>query len=105
MDDAQLKSMVHTAAREAALETLQALGIDASNPLASQLQFARLRELNKLLDDDDLHKDMLFVRRLRVNADRVVEVSLKTVVTSLVTVVLGILALGTKDWWIAHIKG
>lgn len=91
------------AAREAVMHTLLALGIDTSNPIKTQAEFASMRKLVALVEDDELYEDIAFVRRLRKASDTIKDTSLKTIAKWGVTGLLGIIAIGTKDWWLAHV--
>jgi hypothetical protein len=64
-----------------------------------------MRELTVLMKDEKIAADLEFLRRLRGASDSIRDTAWKTVAKVVVTAFLGVLALGTKDWWIAHIKG
>lgn len=108
-DHDAIEDMMERAAERASIKavrnTLELLGIDASNPISAQQDFAKLRILRKLLEDEQFQLDLAFIRRWRVNSDKVVDTSVSTVVRWVVVGILGIIALVTKDWWITHIKG
>jgi hypothetical protein len=105
MDAGAMKALAKEAAKEAAHEVLQTIGIDTSNPIKTQAEFASMRELALLMKDDRIVADLEFLRRLRGASDNIRDTAWKTVAKVVVTALLGILALGTKDWWLAHIKG
>lgn len=78
------------------------LGVDINDPLSAQKDFALLRAMRM---DENLKADLDFAHRLRVAGEKVTDTSVRTVVRVLVTGALGLLLLGTKDWWIKHITG
>jgi hypothetical protein len=96
---------VELVAQRAVEGVLQRLGVDTSNPLQAQADFQRLRALRKLLEDDDFQSDLAFMRRWRVGTEKITETGVRTIVRLFVTGVLGLILLGTKDWWIKHITG
>jgi len=60
--EALIEVVAHDAAKKACHDTLISLGIDPDNPLDSQKDFARLREI---LDDPELVDDFAFIREFR----------------------------------------
>jgi hypothetical protein len=100
------ESVEHVAERAADVAVarmLTHLGIDAANPIQSQAEFQSLRALAKLMADEGVAADLAFIRRLRTASDTIKDATWRTTVRVLVTAALGIFAIGTKDWWIAHI--
>jgi len=91
------------AAEATAIRVLTALGIDTSDPIQTQAEFQALRKVAKLLNDTDVVDDLAFVRRLRAATEAATRVTWTTIVKALVTLALGIFAIGTKDWWLTHI--
>jgi hypothetical protein len=57
--------------RETVRETLISLGVDHTNPIEVQKDFAALRELRKLTEDPDYIRDQLHLRRWRKAVDTV----------------------------------
>jgi hypothetical protein len=100
-----LELLMAATAQKAVDGTLQKLGIDTNNPLSAQQDFARLRTLRKLMEDEGFVADLAFMRRWRLNSEKVTDAGLKAVVRWFVVGVLGLIVLLTKDWWITHIKG
>jgi hypothetical protein len=90
------------AARTALQEFFPLLGIDPLNP---QKDVARLLAARALLEDPLFAEDIAFVRRLRGTTERVAEQGIKTFVSIIVTGFLGVVLLGTKEWWLKHIIG
>lgn len=103
----QVRESVHNIADRAAdaavARMLTHLGIDAANPIQSQSEFQALRKLAKLMSDDGVMEDLAFIRRLRTASDTIKDATWKTVVRVLVTALLGLLVIGTKDWWWQHV--
>jgi hypothetical protein len=90
------------AASTALQEFFPLLGIDPLNP---QKDVARLLAARALLEDPLFAEDIAFVRRLRGTTERVAEQGIKTFVSIIVTGFLGVVLLGTKEWWLKHIIG
>lgn len=100
------ESVVHLADRAAHTAVEQVftnLGIDISNPIKAQEQFASLRRLAVMMADEKFAEDFAWLRRLRLASESAKDVSIRTIVKILVTAILGVIAIGTKDWWISHI--
>jgi hypothetical protein len=87
------------AAKEAVLETLQALGFDTSNPIKSQEQFAALREIAA----PRTLKNLEWLEAVHTASERVTETSWKTLVKIAVTGLIGLLVLMTREYWTNHI--
>lgn len=100
-----IEGMMVGVAQRAVEGTLQRLGIDTSDPLSAQQDFARLRALRKLTEDEDFLADLAFMRRWRITSEKITDTGIKAVVRWLVVGALGIVVLLTRDWWISHIKG
>lgn len=93
------------AAQRAVESMLITLGLDVSEPIIAQKQFAALRRIADMFDDEDYKMDMSFLRSLRSNVGKVTDTGLRTVARTIIVFVLGIILLGTKDWWLKHIGG
>lgn len=100
-----IELMMAGVAQRAVEGTLTRLGIDTSNPLSAQQDFAKLRAVRMLMEDENFLADLAFMRRWRMNSERITETGLKSFVTWFVVGLLGLAALLTKDWWITHVKG
>lgn len=105
-DDTQNQiNLADRAAKKAVEEFALLLGIDPGDPLKAQRNMAALGRLAQELEDEQLQADAAFVRRLRLNVNTVTDTGLKTAAKWMVLFVLGLLALGTKEWWLKHITG
>jgi hypothetical protein len=106
---AQIEDSIERAASKAAEgavnNVLQRLGIDTKDPIQAQADFHKLRALRKLMEDDEFLADLAFMRRWRRGTEKVAETGISTFVKWFVLGVLGLFVLGTKDWWIQHIRG
>jgi hypothetical protein len=91
------------AARKAVEDTLLLIGVDVRNPVTAQEQFASLRRMATLVENEEHAADMAFVRRVRLARDAVVDSSWRTTAKVLITFALGLLAVGSKDWWGSHV--
>jgi glucuronate isomerase len=104
--DKKTEELIAERAAEAAVHRILIhLGIDATNPIQSQEDFQALRALAKLLKDVGLTEDLAFLRRLRTASDTIKDTTWKTAIRVVVTATLGILAIGTREWWMQHIFG
>lgn len=101
----QIAGIADRAAERAVQSMLTHLGFDVSNPIKTQNELGSLRRLASKLDDEDFIEDMAFIRRLRLTTEKASGATLTTIVNILVTGTLGLLLLGTKDWWLKHITG
>jgi hypothetical protein len=90
------------AARKVLAEFFPALGLTSEAPAAD---LRKLLAARALLDDPDFAEDIAFIRRLRGTTEAVAAQGIKTFVSVCVTAFLGIVLLGTKDWWLKHIVG
>lgn len=101
--DAQIRQSVEHVAERAASravrETLLTFGIDVNDPIKAQEQFAALRQLSTPRTIENLD----FLDKWHVAADRVSDTSWRTFVRVIVTAGLGLLAVMTKEYWIAHV--
>jgi hypothetical protein len=102
---ADTNDTVELVAQRAVEGVLQRLGIDTSNPIQAQADFQRLRAFRKMLEDEEFQADLVFMRRWRVNSEKITDTGMRTFVRVAVSGALGLLLLGTKDWWIKHITG
>lgn len=84
---------------------LERLGVDTKDPIQAQADFAKLRSLRRLMDDDEFQLDLAFMRRWRTNTDKITDTGIRAVAKWMVLGILAMLVLGTKDWWIKHITG
>lgn len=91
------------AAQKAVESMLITLGLDISEPIVAQKQFAALRRIADMFDDDDYMSDMAFLRRLRVNVSIASDTGIRTVWRTIIVFILGLLVLGSRDWWSKHI--
>ena len=66
MTPAEIKGVAESAAREAVREMFLTLGLDATNPLAAQADFAIMREVGKLARDAEFRKDLEHIRAWRL---------------------------------------
>lgn len=96
---------IELVAQRAVEGVLQRLGVDTSNPLKAQADFQRLRSISALMDDPEFQADLAFMRRWRSNTETIAQTGMKAFVKWFVVGGLGLLVLGTKDWWIRHITG
>jgi hypothetical protein len=100
-----IQHIADRAATEAVRQTLTALGINAENPMKSQEEFQALRALAKLMKDEGIAEDLQFIRRLRTASDTMKDATWRTIIRVIITATLGIVAIGTRDWWFAHVAG
>jgi hypothetical protein len=106
--DAEIQTQVliaEQAAKRAVESVMLHLGFDVTNPIKVQTEFAALRLLAEKLDDEDFVDDLAFIRRLRLTTEKASGATITTIVNVLVTGTIGLILLGTKDWWLKHIAG
>lgn len=101
-DQAQVRQSIEhiadRAASKAVRDTLLLIGIDLSDPIKAQEEFAALRGLASTT----VQSDLAFLRRLHGAADTVSEAGWRTVIRVLITALLGGIAIVTKDYWLSH---
>jgi hypothetical protein len=101
--EAQVRQSVENIADRAALkavkETFLLLGVDVSDPIAAQEQFAILRKLAQPRTLENLD----FLESWHVASEVVKDTGWRTVVKVIVTAGLGLLAVMTKEYWLAHL--
>jgi hypothetical protein len=87
------------AAKKAVHDTLLALGIDVSDPIEAQKQFAMLRRLA----DPRTMKNLDWLESLHTASERVADTSWKTIIRLLIGAGFGLVALVTREYWFNHI--
>jgi hypothetical protein len=98
-----IEAIADRAATKAVRDTLTLLGIDVTNPIRAQEEFARLRRVSAMMHDEERVKDLEFLNRLRAASEMIQDTGWKTVIRVCVTAGLGLALLVTKDYWISHI--
>jgi hypothetical protein len=102
-NEAQVRRSVYAiadrAANKAVRDTLMALGVDVSDPIEAQKQFAALRHLS----DPRTLKNLEWLDSLHKASDRVADTSWKTIIRLTIGATFGLIAIVTKDYWINHI--
>lgn len=102
-DDSQVKAMVQEAARiaakEAVRDTLTTLGLDVSDPLEVQKDMASLREMRLLLKSEDFQKDLAQIRALRTSGSFIRTAAGKSIITIVITGVLGLFWFGVQAYF------
>lgn len=98
-------SMMRETALQAVEGTLRGLGIDTTNPISAQQDFARLRSMRKLMEDEAFLADLAFVRRWRMNTERIGDTGVRSFVRWLIVGGLALIVMLSKDFWITHFKG
>lgn len=94
-----IEHIADRAATKAVRETLLLIGVDLSDPIKAQEEFAALRAIAS----PTIQADLAFLRRLHGAAETVSDASWRTVVRVLITAMLGGVAIVTKDYWLSHI--
>lgn len=96
---ASIENIADRAASKAVRDTLMLIGIDVSDPIAAQKQFAILRELSSDRTVDNLQ----WLESIHKASEKVADASWKTFTRLLITAGLGLLAIVTRDYWFNHI--
>lgn len=96
MTNEELQIIIREAVGSAVKETLTTLGIDANDPIKTQEQMVALRDIAKMLEDEEFKKDLAHVRRWRQSVDKVSDVGIRTAIGVIVTGFLGFLLFALK---------
>lgn len=92
----EMSLIIHDIVTKAVSETLISLGIDASNPIKAQRDFAVISELRAWADNEELQADLAHLRRWRKAVEGATKTSILTTIGVLITGALGALYLGIK---------
>jgi len=87
-----------TAVSTAVKQTLISLGIDVNDPIRTQEQMSALRDIAKMLEDDEFKKDLASVRKWRQSVDKVSDVTLRTAFGFIITGFFGLVVFAVKSW-------
>lgn len=93
-----VREAVTTAVGSAVKQTLVSLGIDVNDPIRTQEQMSALRDIAKMLEDDEFKKDLAHVRKWRQSVDKVSDVTVRTAVGVLITGFFGMIVFAVKTW-------
>lgn len=99
---ARERAIAEEASRKALADLLGPLGISLDNP---RPDLGKLLTARALLDDEGFAEDLAFIRKLRTNTETVTNAGIKAFVTIFVSGLLGLVLLGTKEWWLKHVTG
>ena len=93
-------------AREAVNQVMLSLGIDVTDPIATQEQFHSMRQVVALLADPELKKDLAAIRQWREAQDAIKKAGLFALVGALVTLVITFFGWAIRsaalDWLTHH---
>lgn len=92
----ELEALAASAAEKAVSSMLTSLGIETKDPIKAQRDFAALRELRQLVDDDEFQKDMAHLRSWRRATEDVRAKTLVAVIGLLITGAAAAFWLGIK---------
>lgn len=93
---AELEALAASAAEKAVSSVLTSLGLDTKDPLKAQRDFAALREVRHLVDDDEFQKDLAHLRSWRKATEDVRAKTLMAVVGLLITGAVAAFWIGLK---------
>lgn len=96
MTPGEVKGIAESAAREAVRETLLIVGLDVTEPLSAQRDFAVMREVGRLAMDPEFRKDIEHTRKWRKALEAIETKGVLTAIGMAVTGALGLLWLGLK---------
>lgn len=96
MSTQQMEAVAASAAEKAVSSMLTSLGIETRDPIKAQRDFAALRELRELVDDDEFQKDLAHLRSWRKAMEDARAKTTLAVIGVLVTGVLAAFWLGFK---------
>lgn len=94
-----IEHIADRAATKAVRDTLQLIGIDLTDPIKAQEEFAALRAMAS----PAIQADLAFLARLHGGAELIKDTSWRTVFRILITAIIAGAAIVTKDFWLAHI--
>ena len=97
MQTSELQLIAETAARSAVNETFTKLGIDISNPIQAQREFAVISELRHLIDDKEFQADLAHLRKWRTAVESAQKTTFLAIVGVLATGALAAFWLGFKS--------
>lgn len=95
-----IEHIADRAAAKAVRNTLQLIGVDLSDPIKAQAEFAALRAMA----NPTIQADLAFLRRLHGATVTVTDTSWRTIIRILVTATIGGAAIVTKDFWLYHLS-
>lgn len=93
----KMEEIADEAAERAVTKTLIAIGIDASDPLRAQRDFALWREMSALAASPEFRKDLEHIRRWRKMTDDIQAKGVMALVGILVTGAAAALWIGLQD--------
>lgn len=93
-----VREAVSGAVGTAVKETLISLGIDVKDPIKTQEQMVAVRDIAKMLDDEEFKKDLAHVRKWRQSVEKVSDVTLRTAIGFLITGFFGFMVFAVKAW-------
>lgn len=93
---AELEALAASAAEKAVSSVLTSLGIDTKDPIKAQRDFAALREMRELVDDDEFQRDLAHLRSWRKATEDVRAKTFMAVIGLLITGAAAAFWLGIK---------
>lgn len=93
---AELEALAASAAEKAVSSVLTSLGIDTKDPIKAQKDFAALREMRELVDDDEFQRDLAHLRSWRKATEDVRAKTFMAVIGLLITGAAAAFWLGIK---------
>ena len=95
----ELRVLVHDAAKQAVEETLLRIGVNTSNPISAQEEFATLRELRSMLSDKEFQADLQYLRSWRNAMDSAKSKGMISVVALLISGMAAMVLLGVQEFF------
>ena len=92
----ELEALAASAAEKAVSSMLTSLGIETKDPLKAQRDFAALRELRHLVDDEEFQRDMAHLRSWRKATEDVRAKTFMAIIGLLITGAAAAFWLGIK---------
>jgi hypothetical protein len=96
MTPSEVKQIAEATGREIVRETLLAIGIDVTDPLAAQRDFAVMREIGQLAMDPEFRKDIEHTRKWRKAIEQIETKGVIAAIGMIVTGGLGLLWAGIR---------
>lgn len=96
-DVALLERIAQRAADKAVADTLTRLGIDPSDPISAQHDFAALREVRKLVESREYQADLMHLRTWRKSMEGIRTKGVVTIIGLVVTGLAAAVWIGLKQ--------
>lgn len=98
-----IEHIADRAAAKAVRDTLMLIGIDVTNPIKAQEEFATLRRMVTLVGSERTQQNLVWLETLHSASEKVADTGWRTVTRLLITAGIGLLAVMTREYWFTHV--